>query len=644
MRRRVSGSRVTQDLASLIVDRLTAFPGGSVRVVDPDGLARSVPVLDLLAALEIGVVAWTDPVGSRLEWSRLDPTAARAVIVDRAERAEQLPADVRTVATREVVLVVDDVFAPLSAAVVRDLEWPDREAALQIAEGLPAKELTADATSSLLLRRIHQLDPETMTDRTVLLAGLLRLHRVVRAVGVSPALAAAFGRRIGDPLPGLPTVEGVLDRARFVAWLAHAWQTATTDPGATDLRQLFFAEGPAQLLDDYLDDGLIESADPGSAVTDLPFGVGGDSVASRRARVEREVAWINETLESGDPGYQEWREIAERWADALSTRYLDSAEATPAMRETRARLNERFRSWLEDHYHELASLPSIPTPAMVHRTAHAMEGRLGDGRLALVVVDGLSLATWRALTPIVRRDTWRVLEGTSFAWLPTITSISRQAIFAGRPPVSFAGSIGTTELEAEQWRSWWGDAQKLAPHEIGYAKLHLRNQGDGAAGWEQELATQLGRRVLGVVVEDVDHELHGERLGEGSFHGALRAWAQTGHLSRLLDALLDEGYAIVLTSDHGYAEVTTIGNSQAGVTANRHGRFEVFADPLLATQSLAKGKPPGRWPWGGFGLPSDYNVVFAPLDGALKPAGEQILTHGGATIEEVVVPWVRITK
>jgi hypothetical protein len=635
---------VTADLATAIVERLTGYPGGHVRVVDPDGLVRSVPVLDFLAARGIAVVTWTDPVESRLQWSRIDPATPRAVIVERPERADQLPVDVRAIAAREITLLVDDLFAPLAPSVLRALEWPDRDAAFRIAAELPAKPLGSDATASLLLRRIYQLDPETMASQPVLLTGLLRLHRVVRANAVSPALASVFARRVSDPLPGLPTVEAILDRARFLAWLRDAWSVATTHEEAGDFRDLLFAEGPAQLLDDYLDDGLLEPADASAAVPGLPFGNVGNSVANRSARIDRELAWIAAELDADEPDYQGWREIAERWADVLATRYLDAAEATPGIREMRTRLNERFRTWLEAHYHELASLPAIPTPAMVHRTAHAMEGRLGDCPLALVVVDGLSLATWRALAPIVRRESWHVLEGTSFAWLPTITSVSRQAIFAGRPPQSFAASIGTTLREPELWRAWWGDAQKLAPHDIGYARLHLRNAGDVGSAGDGRLAGQLGRRVLAVVVEDVDHELHGERLGEGTLHAGLRAWAQAGHLSGLVDRLLDEGYAVFLTSDHGFAEVHTIGVSQAGVLANPHGRFEVFSNDLLAEQSLAKGKPAGRWRWHGYGLPADYHVVFAPLDAALKPAGDRILTHGGPTIEEVVVPWVRISR
>ena len=124
----------------------------------------------------------------------------------------------------------------------------------------------------------------------------------------------------------------------------------------------------------------------------------------------------------------------------------------------------------------------------------------------------------------------------------------------------------------------------------------------------------------------------------------LRTWAKEGHLGRLLDILLVEGYRVTLTSDHGFIEAESVGVSQAGATADAHGRFEVFTDPLIAKHAVAKSKLEGRLPWTNFGLPPDYLVVFAPLFGVLKPKGERLLTHGGPTVEEVIVPWVDITR
>jgi hypothetical protein len=631
-------------LVDAIVDRVRTMPGETMVAIDPDGLVRSVAVLDALCMKAVDVVAWEEPLQSRLDWERPTPSGGRVVVVDQPYRADVLPYDVLGVATRRVSIAADDHFAPLDRSIVVQLDWADREAAFAIAAGLPAKSLDAPQTASLLLRRLYRLDPEVMTQPHALLEGLLRYHRSMRAAPISASLAAVFAEAVGDLLPGLMTADAVVDKSAFVIWLQAGWDAAATDADAGVMRSFLLADGPAQLLDDYFDEGILRPVDRSAAVGELPFGITTDPGVETRRRVESGVAAIGHALDAGEVTYDGWRGIAERWADVLAAQYADVVEPGADLAALRIRLNEAFVAWLFDHYADLATLPSVAVPPMVHRATRVLELASRQSKVALVVVDGLSLAVWRTILPLTRRENWRITEASTFAWLPTITPISRQAIFSGRPPAFFASSIGTTAKEAALWRAHWAEAAKLPDHEIGYVGLRLRNLPEGDVRRDPEFSGQLGRRVLGIVVSDIDHELHGEKLGEGVFHAGIRTWAKEGHLGRLVEVLLDDGYRIYLTSDHGFVEAESVGVSQAGATADPHGRFERFTDPLMAEHAIGTSKLDGRMAWTNYGLPADYLVVFAPLFGVFKPKGDRLLTHGGPTIEEVVVPWVEITR
>ena len=631
-------------MVDAIVDRVRTMPGETMVAIDPDGLVRSLAVLDALCAKTVDVVAWEEPLQSRLDWERPTPSGGRVVVVDQPYRADVLPADVLAVATRRVIVSADDHFAPLDRSIVVQLDWADREAAFAIAAELPAKPLDAGQTASQILRRLYRLDPDVMDKPQALLEGLLRYHRSMRAAPISASLAALFEEAVGDPLPGLKTAAALVDKGTFLLWLQTAWDAAATDANSGVLRSLLLADGPAQLLDDYFDQGALRPVDSTVAVGQLPFGVTADAGIDAKRRVESGLAAIRDALDAGEIAYDGWRAIAERWADVLAAQYTDVVEPGAALAALRVRMNTAFVAWLFDHYADLATLPTVAVPPMVHRAARVIEHASRETKVALVVVDGLSLAVWRTILPLTRRENWRISEASTFAWLPTITPISRQAIFAARPPAFFASSIGTTSKEGALWRAYWSEAAKLPDHEIGYAGLHLRNLADGDARRDPVFSSQLGRRVLGVVVEDVDHELHGERLGEGVFHAGIRTWAKEGHLARLLGVLLEEGYHVFLTSDHGFVEAESVGVSQVGATADPHGRFERFFDQSMLEHAVGKSKLDGRLAWTNYGLPPDYLVVFAPLFGVFKPKGERLLTHGGATIEEVVVPWVEITN
>ena len=52
---------------------------------------------------------------------------------------------------------------------------------------------------------------------------------------------------------------------------------------------------------------------------------------------------------------------------------------------------------------------------------------------------------------------WRFQESTAFAWVPTLTSVTRQSIFAGEPPLYFPDSMETTSKEKTHWLRFWED-------------------------------------------------------------------------------------------------------------------------------------------------------------------------------------------
>ena len=66
----------------------------------------------------------------------------------------------------------------------------------------------------------------------------------------------------------------------------------------------------------------------------------------------------------------------------------------------------------------------------------------------------------------------------------------------------------------------------------------------------------------------------------------------------------------------------------------------VFAHEALRGQAAAM--VPGSVAWSGPGLPDNYFVLLAPPGGAFTTAGAELIGHGGISIEEIVVPYVRL--
>ena len=69
-------------------------------------------------------------------------------------------------------------------------------------------------------------------------------------------------------------------------------------------------------------------------------------------------------------------------------------------------------------------------------------------------------------------------------------------------------------------------------------------------------------------------------------------------------------------------------------------RVRVYPDRSL--RARVKERFPDAIVWPPLGLPEDYLPLLAPGRSAFVQEGERIVGHGGISLEELVVPFVRI--
>jgi hypothetical protein len=277
---------------------------------------------------------------------------------------------------------------------------------------------------------------------------------------------------------------------------------------------------------------------------------------------------------------------------------------------------------------------------MVHHIARFLSAeRDSVGKVALVVVDGLAFDQWLVVQHEIsqQRPAWRFDENAAFAWVPTITSVSRQSIFAGKAPLYFPSSIYSTGKEANLWEQFWGD-HGLSSHEI----LYLKGLGDLSTLEDVKDALSEPRlKVIGAVVDKVDRIMHGMELGSAGMQNQVRQWAAEGFLSALLDMLLSNGFVVFLTADHGNVESVGCGRPNEGGIADIRGeRARIYSDPLLRASVAARF--PDAISWKPTGLPEDFLPLLSGGRSAFVPEGYRTVAHGGVTLEETIVPFIRV--
>jgi hypothetical protein len=280
---------------------------------------------------------------------------------------------------------------------------------------------------------------------------------------------------------------------------------------------------------------------------------------------------------------------------------------------------------------------------MLHHLPRFLARQVGedrDAKVALIVMDGLAMDQWLIVRGVLAsmRPSLRFREEGIFAWIPSLTSVSRQAAFAGKAPMFFPNSIQTTDKEPAQWRQFWAD-QGLTPNEVVYVK----GLGDDDFETVFEALSHPKVRVAGLVVDKVDRIMHGMEMGTAGMHNQVRQWAQRAYLDTLLNLLLDRGFRVYLTSDHGNVEAVGCGRPDEGAFADLRGeRVRIY--PYTALRDKVKERFPAALEWAPVGLPDDYFPLLAPARQAFIQKGQHIVTHGGISVEELIVPLVQIER
>ena len=656
---------------------LSEFMPGAARITlvsDPDGLLRDESILVHIRELGFEIIPFEDPItfryayesGSRARRDGGEQVDPVVVLASSHAEIDTLPYDLLQTRCR-LSFSIGDLFSNLSRSVVAALEPNDLDALYDAQQRHRPQVLGDNATREFVLRHVFGIAPELIVEPSDLLTVLLRRHYAARRI---PRLLddhfIGLLRRM-DQFAEWPLDVIVPDRDAFLAFVQERWpvfldrsaqsewtvseddgQYALAYPGPVDLP--FEHDDVRAYVDSLFLERQLRAVPHGQAAalsdTWMAVGLRMDETADALRRMERLLEAAAGAIPSHDDRHDKWLHFAEIRAE-LGALVLDLGEEVSdsdrrEFENLRTPVDAAFAQWIDERYAGMVNLPPVP-PVMLHHLPRLLSRHVRDSpqnKVALLVVDGLSLEQWVVVRQELarQRPEYHFHEDAVFAWIPTLTSVSRQACFAGRPPLYFPESIHSTDKEPALWRRFWAD-EGIAPSQVLYAKSLGSDIRDHVAG---SIANPRVR-VAGLVIDTVDKIMHGTVLGSAGMHNQVRLWAGKPHLAALLDLLLENGFLVYLTSDHGNIEAVGCGRPSEGAVADLRGeRVRVYRDA-----SLRRGVSdtfPAATDWPPIGLPEDYLPLLAPDRLAFVREDQRIVGHGGASIEEVVVPLVRIER
>ncbi len=654
---------------------------------DPDDVLLDEKLLTELRSRGFELMLYEDPFAFRAEyeeryraaWDRGEPGPAPSLVLHlRSADANALPWDI-VHHGRVVRLSLAEIFPRLAYSAVQQVE-PEHFAGLFHAHQTELQSARGENESKdFILEHVYQLAPRSIRNPVDFWRELLRMHFANRSL---PPLFAQHAAGIiqGKGLfTGLPVATWLTSKSALLRVVQDAWYrylsklgldgTRTGEPpppaycekdGVTGIEIPFDHSDVQVLVDSMFLDGSLHPLAVHSVPAAMPSWIKAGIVqdpAALQALVLKGIDGLIGTTPTAASSHKDWGEFAKRYGEILArTQGLPGTEGSaslPAMSQQigeriktlQAQSDEHLQAWVAaKHYADLILQPVTKGPVMVHHVPRFLRHRrsAGETKLALLVFDGLAFDQWVQIRERLIATTKRFAfdEGTAFAWLPTVTSVSRQALFSGLKPREFEDSIDRTDKEEFLWKTFWQN-EGVNSNEVMYRRA-LRH-----ASQLDALETDLIDRrpqVVGLVIDEVDERLHKER-SKKDVAMWIGNWLTTGFVDRLFSMLLDKGFHIYLTADHGNVESTGVGRPNQGVIAETRGeRVRVYrSESLLADSAAAISKTANTVRLDVAGLPANFMPLFAGGRTAFVPEGDQVVVHGGVSVEELIVPFVKVS-
>ncbi len=310
---------------------------------------------------------------------------------------------------------------------------------------------------------------------------------------------------------------------------------------------------------------------------------------------------------------------------SLISKAIVNAVGKPEMDELKVqifRVNEYFQKYLESDYAQTKNSSAIKKPKIVSKILDYLSFNFLEHKIALIVIDGMAFWQYELLSSKLSPSK---SEEVIFSWIPSITQLSRQAIFRGGNPVTTykQGPVNEEKL----WKAFWKE-KGISEFQISYQHEKL------------DFSNLDSITKLAVVFKDLDDKMH----SSSDYQDLLvltKNWIERSKIEEVIQELEMNGFKIFLTSDHGNIQSKgwrglkgreKLGTNKSGSRSERHLEYseEWLAKEFQANNPELKDSV----------VFDEQGIYFK--DELSFSTREVLVTHGGAHFLEVLIPFIEI--
>lgn len=284
--------------------------------------------------------------------------------------------------------------------------------------------------------------------------------------------------------------------------------------------------------------------------------------------------------------------------------------------------NNIFQENIKTSYQQTKNSSAVKKPQIVSKILEYLNFNFKSEKIALVVVDGLALWQYellRSKLPSAKS------EDVIYSWLPSITQLSRQAIFRGESPIKNyrQGPISEEKL----WKDYW-KSKEINEFEIRYNHEKI------------DLSHLKNITKFAIVFKDLDEKMHSSTDYKDLFD-LTENWIERSDIANVVKTLKEEGFVVFLTTDHGNIQAKgwrglqgreKLGTQQSGSRSKRHLEYteEWLFEEFLASNPELRAS-----------VATENQSIYLK-DNLSFSSEDTLVTHGGAHLLEVLIPFIEI--
>lgn len=312
--------------------------------------------------------------------------------------------------------------------------------------------------------------------------------------------------------------------------------------------------------------------------------------------------------------------------DAVSGIFIDAVKAglEREFASQLAAINDSFQQWVDDNYFLQQNSSHIMRAPCVNKVLPHIANRHPKGdKVALLVVDGLAYWQYAILREALKKAGITTADDVTLSWLPSITSLSRQALFRGDVPKPDYKQNPTEERKL--WYNYW-QTQGVNAWEIQYLYDN------------DEFAVNEGVTRLAVVTVEMDDKMHAA-YDYRDLLALTENWAP--RFTQRIATLKSMGFTIYLTTDHG----SKLAHGWRALTAvekvflykdGSRGKRHLIYNNLTEMNNFY------RSAINEVALLKHDNWLCVRGDECFARSATSAITHGGSSVSEVIIPFIRI--